>query len=135
MTEDIDDDLALAIVDSTCQALNISLVQAADAFGDYWINVYAPNHYRAYYEEASSAKEFLLKMDSVHYAMTQIVPDARPPRFGYEWRDDKTLVMKYSSHRGLIDFVVGLAKGVGKYYGENLQVTKLGADRAEIVFP
>jgi hypothetical protein len=31
--------------------------------------------------------------------------------------------------------VVGLAKGVGKYYKEDLNVTKLGGDRVKITFP
>jgi len=43
--------------------------------------------------------------------------------------------MKYISKRGLIDFMVGLIKGVGKYYREDLKVTKLGNDRVKIVFP
>lgn len=91
--------------------------------------------YRPYFDAANSAKEFLLRVDSIHQAMTQIQPDARPPRFEYEWKDDKTLILKYISHRGFIDFVVGLAKGVGKYYKEDLKVAKLGNDRVELVFP
>ena len=134
-TENIDDDVAMQVVGSVCSVLNISLVQAADAFGDYWSTVYAPTMYGAFYDAADSARDFLLKMDRVHTTMTRTVPDAHPPRFEYEWQDDKTLIMKYKSSRGLIDFVVGLAKGVGKYYREDLYVTKLGSDRVKIVFP
>ena len=134
-TEDVDDQVVLKMIGSVCQILNVSQVQAADAFGDYWVNVYAPRLYHVYLDMAQSAKEFLLRMESVHQAMTRILPDARPPRFEYEWKDDKTLIMKYHSHRGLIDFMIGLAKGVGKYYKEDLAVTKLGNDRAEITFP
>jgi hypothetical protein len=43
--------------------------------------------------------------------------------------------MKYKSRRGLIDFMVGLIKGVGKFYKEDLKVTKLSSDKVEIVFP
>jgi hypothetical protein len=43
--------------------------------------------------------------------------------------------MKYKSHRNLIDFLVGLIKGVGKFYKEDLKVTKLTNDKVEIVFP
>lgn len=134
-TQDVDDNAALKIVDSVCKVLNISLVQAADAFGDYWINVFAPKIYGAYYSGVDSAKDFLLNMDRVHQATIRSTPGARPPIFGYEWKDDKTLIMKYQSHRQLIDFMVGLIKGVGKYYKEDLEVTKLGHDKVEIVFP
>jgi hypothetical protein len=43
--------------------------------------------------------------------------------------------MTYNSRRGLIDIMIGLIKGVGKYYKENLKVTKLGPDKVEIKFP
>ena len=32
----------------------ISLVQAADAFGDHWINVYSPKLYGSYFKGASN---------------------------------------------------------------------------------
>lgn len=107
----------------------------ADAFGDYWVNVYSQKMYRVYYELVKTAKGFLLKMDSVHVASTKCIPGANPPRFDYEWKDKKILIMKYKSQRGLIDFMVGLIKGVGKYYKEDLKVTRLGSDKVEIVFP
>jgi len=31
--------------------------------------------------------------------------------------------------------MVGLIKGVGKHYKEELKVRKLGADRVEVIFP
>jgi hypothetical protein len=134
-TEDVDDIAVLKVVNSVCKVLNISLVQAADAFGDYWINVFAPNIYASYYRGVNSAKEFLLNMDKVHMNTTETIKDAHPPRFDYDWKDNKTLIMKYKSPRGLIDFMVGLVKGVGKYYKENLKITKLSDDRVKIVFP
>jgi len=50
-------------------------------------------------------------------------------------KNEKALIMKYKSQRGLIDFMIGLIKGVGKFYREDLGVTKLGNDQVEIVFP
>jgi hypothetical protein len=134
-TSDVDDGTVLKVIGSLCDILNISLVQAADAFGDYWVNNFAPKIYGAYYQGVKSAKEFLLNMDKVHVHSTQTLQDSNPPRFNYEWKDDKTLIMGYKSHRGLIDIMVGLVKGVGKYYNEDLTVTKLGDDKVEIVFP
>jgi len=131
----VDDQLFLRIVNSLCGVLNLSFIQVADAFGDYWVNVYSQKMYHVYYENVKTAKDFLLKMDSVHVASTKSMPDANPPRFEYEWKDEKTLIMKYKSRRGLIDFMVGLIKGVGRFYKEDLRVTKLGSDKVEIVFP
>ena len=132
---DVDDQTCMKVINSVYKVLNISLTQAADVFGDYWVNVYVRRIYYSYYEDCKSAKEFLLKMDSIHTSMTKAMSNAHPPRFEYEWKDDKTLIMKYKSQRNLIDIFVGLVNGVGKFYKEDLKVTKLGNDKAEIVFP
>lgn len=132
---DVDDRTALKVIGSLCEVLNISLDQAADAFGDYWVNIYARNYYPTYFRGAATAKEFLLKMDSVHVSATQHIENARPPRFDYEWKDEKTMIMHYKSKRGLIDFLVGLIKGVGAFYKEDLKVAKLGSDKVSAIFP
>ena len=73
-------------------------------------------------------------MDQVHFTSTKTIEGAKPSRFDYQWVNDKTLIMHYKSHRGLIDFMVGLIKGVGKYFNEDLRVRKLDNKRVEIVF-
>ncbi|KPQ45004.1 MAG: hypothetical protein MPEBLZ_00429 [Candidatus Methanoperedens nitroreducens] len=45
------------------------------------------------------------------------------------------MIIKYKSNRGLIDILMGLVKGVGKYYKEDLKVTKLSSDRLQVIFP
>jgi hypothetical protein len=132
---EVDDATALSIVESVCRNVGITLPEAADAFGEFWSSVYSRRLYQAFYERNRSAKAFLLDMDRVHVAMTRGMPNATPPRFEYEWRGEDTLVMHYRSGRGLVDFVVGLAKGVGSYYGESLEVTKLSADQVQVRFP
>lgn len=131
---DIPDEQVMELTQAVCNNLGITFAQAADAFGDYWVNAYCPKMYPMYLERKTSARDFLLDMDNVHVQMTRAMEKARPPRFSYEWKDDKTLIMHYRSQRNLADFVVGLAKGVGKYYKETIHVTKLGPDRVQIVF-
>lgn len=118
-TNKIDDAAVMKVVASVCKVLDITPLQAADAFGDYWVNVYAPRIYGAYLQEATSARELLLGMDKIHETVTSTIPNAHPPRFDYEWRDSRTLIMKYKSHRGLIDFLVGLIKGWGSILRKN----------------
>ena len=131
---DVDDEKMMKIISACLEVLNLSLTQLADAFGDYWVNVYTQRLYWVYYKESKNAKDFLLKMDIVHFKLTKDIPNARPPRFEYEWKDDHTLIMHYHSKRKLIDLVVGIAKAVGKYYKEDLQVKKLSEDKIEIKF-
>ncbi|MCD6489374.1 MAG: heme NO-binding domain-containing protein [Thermodesulfobacterium sp.] len=101
-TQDINDDV-FKIINTLCKELNISLQQAFDAFGEYWACSFAPKLYAPFYSWSKSAKDFLLKMDKVHSLTTKSIPNARPPRFKYEWKDDKTLIMTYESPRKLID--------------------------------
>ncbi len=130
----MEDALVMKIIDSICNVLGISQEQVFDAFGEYWMCSYAPQIYSVYYRNVNSAKDFLLNMDKVHCDTTKSLKDATPPRFEYEWRDEKTLVMKYKSERGLIDLMVSLIKGVGKYFKEDLKIRKLGNDKVEVVF-
>ena len=132
---DIDDAVVMKLLKSVCDVLDISMIQAADAFGDYWVNDYAPKIYKTYYKDVDSAKDFLLKMDDVHSVVSGDLADAKPPRFGYDWEDDKTLIMTYMSERSLIDIMVGLIKGVGRYFDEDLVITKLGNEKVRITFP
>lgn len=135
VTADIPDEAVMNVLKNTCSVLGITHNQAADAFGDYWVNTYAPKIYKSYYAGKQSAREMLLKMDDVHTLVTKNIANAHPPRFEYEWSNDKTLVMHYKSSRGMIDFLVGLIKGVGRYFKEDLKVRKLGPDKVEVIFP
>lgn len=133
--QNVDDEKVMKIIGSVCKVANISSAQAADAFGDYWVNVYAPKLYGSYFKGANNSKELLLKMDDIHDKVTKNIPNALPPRFEYEWKNDKTLILKYKSKRGLIDILLGLVKGVGKYYKEDLKVTKISNDKLQVIFP
>lgn len=132
--QDMDDKVVLNIVKTTCAVLHLTFEEVSETFGDYWVNNYTPNIYKSYFKGSHSARELLKQMDRVHEAVMANIPNARPPRFSYEWPNDKTLVMKYISERGMIDMLVGCAKGAGRYFGEDITVRKLGDDRIEVVF-
>jgi hypothetical protein len=134
-TSDMHDEVVMKMIEATCKTLGISLQQAADAFGEYWVCNFSQKIYGAFYRKYGNAKEFLLAMDKVHVDMTKSLKDSTPPRFDYEWKDNRTLIMIYRSKRNLIDFAVGLAKGVGKFYKEDIKVSKLSDDKIQIVFP
>ncbi|RLI80290.1 hypothetical protein DRP07_09345 [Archaeoglobales archaeon] len=70
-TQSVSDGIVLGLVNSLCEIKGISLSELADTFGDYWVNVYSQRIYKTFYDEANNAKDFLLKMDSVHRIMTK----------------------------------------------------------------
>ncbi len=133
-TVDFEDKVAINLINSTCTVLNLSMDAAATAYGEHWMNFYASKMYAGYISNVKSSKELLLKLDSIHTMVTKNIQNSRPPKFTYEWKDDKTLIMNYNSQRNLIDLFIGLAKGVGKYYKENLTVKKISNTKVEIIF-
>jgi hypothetical protein len=134
MNEDVADDRVTALMGATCKVLGWDQQRTFDEFGEYWMVDYGPRIYIAFYDGKKNSREFLLTMDNVHIVVTNSMANARPPRFTYDMVDAKTMVMTYDSPRGMLDLMISFIKGVGKYYKENLQITKLPANKVQIVF-
>lgn len=133
-TADVGDTQTMNLITTTCKVLSITLQQAADAFGNYWVNTYAPKIYSVYLNRYKTAKDFIKGMDSVHDITTKTIQNAHPPRFEFSEPDNKTLIVTYKSARNLIDFYVGLVKGVATYYKTTIQVSKLSEKQVRLVF-
>ena len=133
-TSDIDDAAAGRLLESTARVLGFPLQAACDAFGEYWCCVYAPRVYAVTVEKWRDARTALLGLDEVHVRVTATMKDARPPRFDYKWLDDDVLEVTYKSHRKLLPVYIGLARGIGAYFGETLIVQQIASDRVRIEF-
>lgn len=133
-SDNLDDTKFMDIIKSTCEVLDITLEQAADAFGEYWVNEYAPEVYAVYYRGMKTAKDFILNMNKVHKSVVANLEDARPPSFEYEWKDDKTLQINYKSDRNLAVIMIGLLKGVGTYFNEDLKIQMLSEHKVQVIF-
>jgi hypothetical protein len=133
-TGDIDDRDVLRLIQAACKAVNISMQEIADIFGEYWVNNFSQKVYGGLYRRHRTAEKFILAMDRLHLDVTRSLANASPPGFDYDWKDGKTLIMTYKSKRNMIDFAVGLIRGAGKYYAEDLQVTKINDKQLKIVF-
>jgi methyl-accepting chemotaxis protein len=131
---DIDDAVIQTVLGNICEVLHLTLPQVIDAFGDYWVNVYAPKYYKAYYYGINTARALIIGVDKIHEQVTKIMPNAHPPRFDFEEIGENTLRVHYKSHRKMIDFYIGLVKGVGKFFKAPLTVKKLSEEYVEITF-
>jgi hypothetical protein len=132
---DYEDATVLALVEGTCRVTGLTTAQALEAYGEYWVGHYGRRTYSQYYRGCSCAREFFERLRDIHLSVTRTTPDARPPSFRTEWPSEKVLRLHYASHRDLVDLAVPMARGVGKYFGEQLVVTKLGPRLLEIRFP
>jgi hypothetical protein len=131
---DIDDGMVGALMEATASQFGWTMRETYDAFAEFWMVDFGPRVYGAFYDGKNNAREFLEAQDRVHVAITNTMANARPPRFACEWVNDRTMIMHYQSHRGLVDLMVSFIKGVGKYYREELRVTRLGDDKVKVVF-
>jgi hypothetical protein len=132
--EDIEDELVLNLFGKTCEVGNLTMEQACDAYGAYWVGSYMQSVYPEFYVGVTTAREFLVKLDAIHAAMEKRMKNAKPPRHSYEWKDDKTLQMSYKSHRDLLVLFIGAIKGVAKHFNNQIEVRKIDAQNVEIVF-
>jgi len=132
--EDVPDSELHSLLKAVATAVDLPVEGVMEAFGEYWSTVYAPRVYSAYYVGPKNSRDLLLRLDDIHTVMTKSLKSARPPRFRYEWRGDKHLIMHYESNRGLVALMAGLVRGVGKYYGEYLNVSIVG-NAVHIRFP
>jgi hypothetical protein len=134
MLGDVDETEFMRIMKGVADAASLSMEQTMEAFGEHWSTVHAPTVYAAYFDTAKSARELLLNLDHIHDVMTRSMKSARPPRFRYEWKGDKLLIMHYESKRGLVALMPGLIRGVGKHFNEKLTVRTVG-NAVHVEFP
>jgi hypothetical protein len=120
--DDVEDKLVLDLVHAAASVLGIPVASAMEAFGEHWSVTYAPSIYGVYFDKAKSARELLLNLAAIHVRMTANMKNASPPQFTYDDSAPDTLVMRYSSKRGMVALMPGLVRGVGKYYKEQLDV-------------
>ncbi|MDW7694649.1 heme NO-binding domain-containing protein [Flammeovirgaceae bacterium SG7u.111] len=129
-----EDKEVMALLKAVMDHKGLTINQLSDVFGDYWVNDFASRHYFAFYQRASSAKDFLMKMNDVHDKIGAKVEGSKPPKFTFNELPDGAMEMGYISERNLIDLVVGLVKGVGKRFGEEIKVTKLSSSLLRLEF-
>lgn len=134
LAEDLPDHKVAALIGAACSELGLSLEQAGNAFGEHWVNAYAPKLYKHLYGKHANVRDFFTHINEMHARVTKHIANAKPPRFRLEWQSENTLVMHYESHRGLIDVAAGMARAMGRSFGETLVVTKMSAKALRIMF-
>jgi hypothetical protein len=134
ITEDINEKLSIDLFVRTAGVVKKTVPEIFDEFGIHWSCVYAPRIYTAFYKGTQSTKEMVLKLDSIHNFMTQSIANARPPRFQYEWLNERELRLRYNSQRGLIDLFISLLKGLDQHYSCNTKIDKRSEEELVLVF-
>lgn len=132
--KDLDEAESLQLFSHVATALQLSLKEVFDDFGEHWSCVYASKMYPQFFESAKSTKTLLLNLDKIHQIVTSKKPGATPPRFNYEWQSEDKLLLHYQSKRGLFDLFLSLLKGLDTYFSNTTIVEQTGENQALLTF-
>ncbi len=127
-TSDVEDETALALFKGVAEAAGISFKELARRFGTFWMGDFAPRVYGAYSARLRSVRDILEQIDRIHREVTQRLARAAPPRFEVTWRDERTALVRYRSHRGLVELAMGLVEGAAEVFREEIQVRRAGPE-------
>ncbi len=123
--ESYDDSLTYNLVGAACKILDAPAETVLESFGKYWITRVATESYGHMMDAGgSNLTEFMQNLPNFHTRVSMIFPNLRPPRFEVTDIEQKSIHLHYHSHRpGLQSFVVGLMKGLGERFGDDVTVS------------
>ncbi len=121
--EQYPDDITYNIVGAVCEVKGIPAPEFLETAGRQWVPYTADSDFGTYYAMAEDLFAFLKKLNSIHSAMRTSIPELRPPVFNIVECDDKEMRLQYVSERpGLTTFVAGVLTGLGKHYGQEIDI-------------
>ncbi len=121
------DDITYKLVSAASELLNQPSDSLLKAFGEYWALYTGREGYGSLLDAAGSTlHETLSNLDDLHMRVGLMYPDLRPPSFRCsDVTQDRLVLHYYSSRRGFAPMVVGLVEGLGKRFGNKLEITQL----------
>ncbi|WP_353095556.1 heme NO-binding domain-containing protein [Tissierella praeacuta] len=122
-TEDIEDKIALGLLDYIAQKLNKTSDEIWRTMGNHNVMTYT-KVYPAFFRY-KNLYSFLQAMYDIHMVVTKRIPGANPPILGIKPIDKYTAHMTYSSSRGMFSYFHGMLEGAAKYFKEDIKVETL----------
>ena len=118
------DDLTYRLVGAASQELSMTPESILEAFGEYWILYTASEGYSDMLDVSGTTfPEFIGNLDMLHFRVSNIMPELRPPMFSSKSISENSIELDYNSDRpGLTPMVVGLLRGLGKRFDLEVHV-------------
>lgn len=112
------------LVQNLHEKTGVPISSLLEVFGEYLFQAL----YKAYgfmFQDLTSAYDMLYSIEGyIHVEVRKLYPDAELPTFNTISRNDKVLVMDYTSERNMSDLAVGLMRGCFKQFGEDAIIEK-----------
>ena len=119
------DDMTVKLVQAATDVLGLNAAQILEAFGEHWVLYTAQAGYGEMLAMfGSDLRAFLLNLDNLHSHVAMTFPALRPPSFEVEQIEgSRALLLHYRSERtGLAPMVVGLLKGLGMRFSQEISI-------------
>jgi len=113
------------LVGVAAEVLGLDAAQILERFGEHWVLYTAQAGYGEMLAMfGSDLRAFLFNLDNLHSHVAMTFPDLRPPSFKVEQIDgtDSLLLHYHSERTGLAPMVVGLLKGLGKRFSQDISI-------------
>jgi len=122
--QNYDDDITFRLVKSVSERLSWPPERVLETFGDYWVTYTVEEGYGSFMTAGgSNLREFLSNLNDIHNRIGRIFVYLRLPIFRIEDVSDTEYRLFYSSERtGLAPMVLGIVKGLGKRFGQLVEV-------------
>lgn len=120
-----DDEITYKLAGAASNILGITLEQALEAFGKYWVTYTANEGYGDMLKMCGgNLKEFLVNLDGLHARIRLSFPHLRPPSLKCSDIAECSLRLHYYSDRpGLAPMVIGLVKGLGSRFDTEVEIS------------
>lgn len=111
---------------------DIPVAQLIHAFGKFLAGSFVAK-FPDFFTSSSGTFDVLKKVDNhIHVEVRKLYPDAELPKFSHEELADNQLLLRYESTRGLADLAHGLIEGCAEYFGEHIQVARVGSKEGDL---
>lgn len=130
--ESYPDEITYKLVAAASEVLEVPAPALLEAFGEHWILYTAHEGYgELIWMFGSTLREFLGNLDNMHTRVGLSFPDLRPPSFVVRDAGPGMIDVEYHSIReGLAPMVIGLLKGLGRNFNQDVGIEHVhGRDR------
>lgn len=126
------DDITYRLIGAAAEVLNQPPEVLLRAFGEYWTLYTGSEGYGALLDAAGSTlQETLANLDDLHVRVGLMYPELKPPSFRCtDVTEDGVVLHYYSPREGLAPMVIGLIEGLGKRFGQRLEIERLARREA-----
>lgn len=121
------DETTVALVGAASRVLGISSPEVMRMFGDYWVGFTAERYGALFEMSGSNLVGFVQNLNNLHTRVGQIMPELKPPSFTVtDIGPESFRLAYYSSRPGFHPMLHGLLSGLGRRFGNTVEIEHLG---------